>query len=177
VTDILDRIDAATADLCACGCNQPLDPHGASGWFAEQACQQRWNEQHATNPHDVYRRNDPAYATRTAARWVPPETAEQEQARLVAQQEARERIAADLRQAFDNAAVGVARFFEDLGKALRPLIVDLADSAERLRAAGVIDEAPPDDPMAKALYLRRNRNTGPKPQQRAPRRIDVRRSR
>lgn len=35
----------------------------------------------------------------------------------------------------------------------------------------------PTDPMQRALWLRRNRNTGPKPRPRAPRRIDARGSR
>jgi hypothetical protein len=174
MTDILAQIDAVTDERCACGCEQPLDPQGASGWFAGQACQQRWQERQATDPHDVYRRNDPAYVIRTAARWVPPETVEQQEARLAARQEARDRMVAEIRLALDEAAAGVTRFFEALGNALRPGLAELASAAKRLQAAGVIDEVVPDDPMARALYLRRNRNTGPKQPLRAPRRIDAR---
>jgi hypothetical protein len=41
-SDILDLIDNATEELCACGCGVRLDPAGASGWWATEACQARW---------------------------------------------------------------------------------------------------------------------------------------
>lgn len=40
--DILQTIDAATGDLCACGCGQPLDADGPSAWWATEDCQRRW---------------------------------------------------------------------------------------------------------------------------------------
>lgn len=58
MTDILDRIDAAVAEQCACGCGQALDPNGPSGWFATHACQWRWANQNVTDPADVYRQPD-----------------------------------------------------------------------------------------------------------------------
>lgn len=46
-SDPLDRIDATLDSRCACGCNQHLDPDGPSGWFATEACQHQWQQQHA----------------------------------------------------------------------------------------------------------------------------------
>jgi hypothetical protein len=40
--DILVTIDAAIAELCACGCRRPLDPNGPSAWWATEGCQARW---------------------------------------------------------------------------------------------------------------------------------------
>lgn len=58
MTDILDLIDNATQSLCACGCGIQLHPDGPSAWFASQDCQRRWGDSHATNPGDVYDRDD-----------------------------------------------------------------------------------------------------------------------
>ncbi len=151
MTDILDRIDAATAELCACGCSRPLDPDGPSGWWATELCQQIWQRGDRMNPGmRVVRLPDGGGLA------VDPEA---------------------VRAAMAQVAAGVARLFEDLGNAIRPLLVKLADTAEQMRAAGMIGETLPADPMERALYLRKHRNTGPKQQQRAPRRIDARRSR
>jgi hypothetical protein len=40
--DILDAIDAATEERCACGCGTRLDPDGPSGWWATEHCQATW---------------------------------------------------------------------------------------------------------------------------------------
>lgn len=58
VTDILDLIDNATEQRCACGCRAALDPDGPSAWFASQECQRRWGDARATDPQDVYDRPD-----------------------------------------------------------------------------------------------------------------------
>jgi hypothetical protein len=58
MADILDLIDNATQNLCACGCATKLAPDGPSAWFASQDCQRRWGDSHATNPGDVYDRDD-----------------------------------------------------------------------------------------------------------------------
>jgi hypothetical protein len=58
--DILDRIDAAIEERCACGCSRPLHPNGPSGFFASQDCQARWHARLASDPHDVYERDDAA---------------------------------------------------------------------------------------------------------------------
>lgn len=56
--DILDAIDAATEQRCACGCGRPLPADGLSAWFASQDCQHQWHQRHATEPDDVYDRDD-----------------------------------------------------------------------------------------------------------------------
>jgi hypothetical protein len=58
--DILERIDAAVAELCACGCGRTLDPDGPSAYYATPECQRRWAGAHATDPDDVYTRPDAA---------------------------------------------------------------------------------------------------------------------
>jgi hypothetical protein len=58
--DILDRIDDAIEERCACGCGQPLHRDGPSGFFASQQCQARWHAGQATDPDDVYERDDAA---------------------------------------------------------------------------------------------------------------------
>lgn len=71
MTGIIDQIDAAVAERCACGCNTALAPDGPSGWFATQGCQHRWAQRHATDPDDVYGRADAAMYPPDPARWVP----------------------------------------------------------------------------------------------------------
>lgn len=58
--DILDRIDDAIEERCACGCGRPLPADGPSGFFATQECQARWHAAQATSPDDVYERDDAA---------------------------------------------------------------------------------------------------------------------
>lgn len=58
--DILDRIDAAVDELCACGCGKPVPPDGASAYFASPECQRRWHSAQATDADAVYRRPDAA---------------------------------------------------------------------------------------------------------------------
>lgn len=65
-------------------------------------------------------------------------------------------------------AIGTA-----VGQAVAPMVA----AAEAAREAGLVPEEPPPDPMARALWLRQHRNTGPAVRQRAPRRIDPGRSR
>jgi hypothetical protein len=60
VADVLDQIDAALAQRCACGCDRPLDPDGPSAWFATADCQWTWQNSRATHPNDVYNRPDAA---------------------------------------------------------------------------------------------------------------------
>jgi hypothetical protein len=55
--------------------------------------------------------------------------------------------------------------FEDLGRSVRKSLEQLGPVVTRLREdlreAGVLPEVPPEDPKAKALWLRQHRNTGP----------------
>ncbi len=48
--DVLATIDDAVEGRCACGCGQPLDPDGPSGWFATEGCQWLWQRGHADEP-------------------------------------------------------------------------------------------------------------------------------
>lgn len=54
--------------------------------------------------------------------------------------------------------------------AIQPVVEQLAALA---RQAEMIRDDGPADPMERALWLRRNRNTGPKARQRAPRTLRV----
>jgi hypothetical protein len=58
------------------------------------------------------------------------------------------------------------QLFEDFGAAVREAVEQLGPVMDRLRedlrAAGVIPEEPPEDPQARALWLRQHRNTGPR---------------
>lgn len=74
--DVLDRIDAAVNQQCACGCRTPIGDASPSAYFASAACQSRWANRQATDPQDVYQRPDAAmYVGVDAARW-PLNTAE-----------------------------------------------------------------------------------------------------
>lgn len=68
-----------------------------------------------------------------------------------------------------------------LARALADAAHDLAPVARRfarnLQQHAARDEHAPDDPMARALWLRQRRHTGPAVRHRAPRRIDARTSR
>jgi hypothetical protein len=57
---ILDRIDDAVNQRCACGCGATLDPNGPSQWFASPDCQRIYSERQTTDPYDVYNRPDAA---------------------------------------------------------------------------------------------------------------------
>ena len=64
MTDILDLIDNATQNLCACGCGTRLPADGPSAWFASQDCQKLWSDSQATKPHEVYGRPEPWWSDR-----------------------------------------------------------------------------------------------------------------
>jgi hypothetical protein len=68
----------------------------------------------------------------------------------------------ELRRVFE-AIIAAA---EQLAAAALPQLRQLADDC---RAHGLVPETPPDDPMQRALWLRKHRNTGPRPRRRAPR--------
>ena len=50
MTDILATIDAATQNLCACGCGSKLAVDGPSAWFASEDCQARWSAARVPDP-------------------------------------------------------------------------------------------------------------------------------
>lgn len=64
---------------------------------------------------------------------------------------------------------GLAQVVRAVGEQLRPLMQQLARHAADCRQEL---EQPPSDPMERALWLRRRRNTGPRPAARSPRRVD-----
>lgn len=64
------------------------------------------------------------------------------------------------------AFAGIAGMIQHMARSLRPAMEQLA------RAQGV--DLGPTDPRERALWLRRNRNTGPKPVMRAPRSLGPR---
>ncbi|MGZ3140820.1 hypothetical protein ACVDFE_02205 [Lentzea chajnantorensis] len=68
-------------------------------------------------------------------------------------------------------------FLDGIRETVEVLAAAIEPAAEALRQLGLLVEEPPADPKARALWLRRNRNTGPARQQRAPRAITARRSR
>lgn len=70
--DVLADIDAATEGRCGCGCGAPITDASPSAWFASADCQAQWHARHATDPADVYRRDDAGYGwIEDAARWRP----------------------------------------------------------------------------------------------------------
>lgn len=75
----------------------------------------------------------------------------------------------------DHAARAVAEW----GRAINGFVDACRSAAEAAATlAGAMGDAPPTEPRARALWLRRNRNTGPQPaRRRAPRAINPRRSR
>lgn len=64
----------------------------------------------------------------------------------------------------------MSQFAAEACVAMRPVFERVTAAHDQLRSAGVIPEQPPTDPMERALYLRRNRNTGPAAQPLDPRR-------
>lgn len=68
--------------------------------------------------------------------------------------------------------IGVA--MRQLAEECLPAVREFANLAARCR---VLPDGPPADPMERALWLRRTRNTGPTDRRRAPRRIDPSRTR
>lgn len=60
MADVFATIDATLDGRCACGCGTVLVTDGPSVWFAGPAHQRRFEEAHATDPADVYRRTDAA---------------------------------------------------------------------------------------------------------------------
>jgi hypothetical protein len=61
----------------------------------------------------------------------------------------------------DEQARALRQLFEDFGRAVSGALEQLRPVMDSLREAGVLPEVPPEDPKAKALWLRQHRNTGP----------------
>ncbi|MFC6089445.1 hypothetical protein [Saccharothrix lopnurensis] len=79
------------------------------------------------------------------------------------------------------AAEAIGPVLAETLRALAPAVEQasraLSDMAKSLREMGLLDEAPPTEPQARALWLRQHRSTGPATRQRPPRSIHARRSR
>ena len=58
-------------------------------------------------------------------------------------------------------AEALSRMFADFRRAANEALAALGPVFEQLREAGVLPETPPEDPRAKALWLRQHRSTGP----------------
>ncbi len=170
--DILERIDAATDGLCACGCQAKLDPQGPSAYWATERCQMAW--QAGEDPHLQ------AARARTAARIARQRVARaaiRVGATTTLNREAVANAVADAEAAFRNFGEDLARLAQAWADHMKPALAQMAEVARQLRATGIITDEPPTDPMQRALWLRKNRNTGPSPKPRVPRRIDPRRAR
>jgi hypothetical protein len=190
MTDILDQIDAVTADLCACGCATPLPTGGLSAWFAGPDCQQRWHASRTDDPHTVMDARDamPGYGV-TAARWTPPEVLEAQAARAAeARRERAERAVArqlirsnqtttlnvtDVQDALRRAQAGLLEAWRQMAPTFRMIAEGLAHLHVECARYQERQSEGPSDPMERALWLRRNRNTGPKQQQWAPRSLGI----
>lgn len=73
-------------------------------------------------------------------------------------------------------AVGMRPIFDEVTRAFQGIADSLRPMVEALQRAGVLDQ-PATDPMARALHLRRTRNTGPAVRERPAARIDPTRTR
>lgn len=70
------------------------------------------------------------------------------------------------------ASRGLTRQFKQVGRHLAEQFRPVVEQLARLSAQLGQPPGPPSDPRERALWLRRNRNTGPGARLRAPRRLD-----
>lgn len=154
--DILDRIDATIEQRCACGCGAALRPDGPSAYFARESCQDRWR----LDQRDLARAERRRLREQRAGTTVSSPPTEVDREALLA--------------AFRH----VAQQLSELGRQVTAVMATLGAAVNRsvsafaaVQAAQAI-QVPPKDPRERALWHVRNRNTGPRQRQRAPRRID-----
>lgn len=189
--DILDRIDAAIYAMAArcAACETVLTANSPSLDYCNEACQATWFER-ATRPgrpprmpyippsmylSSVRMPEPPAWWLDPAAdghRITTPSTEESERPGRVQRELAR--LSATLTD-FANSADGLVTAWRGILRLFRKAIATI--SAHITAAFADIDRTPPGeqeptDPKERALWLRRHRNTGPKPKRRPPRRID-----
>ncbi len=186
MTDILDRIDAAVAEQCACGCGITLRPDGPSGWFATQDCQRRWADQNVHDPGDVYRRadandwtihrqperNEPTWTA--AADIAPGQMVELRADGRAYPVEAGRTYTLRVKLAFSAASFydQMRAAFEHVNASLAPVVRQAQECArDVLESIAARNPEPPTDPRERALWHVRNRNTGPKPRLRAPKNL------
>lgn len=79
--DILDQIDAATYNLCMCGCRTPLDPDGPSAYYIDAAHQQGWMRDQTTRPSEVH---GTEFVDPDQMRWRPDLVTDADDSNLIA---------------------------------------------------------------------------------------------
>lgn len=190
----LAAIDDATERRCS-QCHKPLPAESVSEWWCGPACQWGWHGADATDPGAVYSRADaaPVFVGRDGAR-VPlrpagiragfnpggvlprPSVSQEELAR--AAQSGGPTAPGRPGAVGPSTGPGAARVH-----AVPPGVPGGVPGSRRRGRPGPTHGChaprcvPPDDPQTRALEHVRNRNTGPRDSQRAPRRIDPRRNR
>lgn len=181
--DILDEIDAtiaATTSPCA-ACGTRLPPNWASFFYCDEDCQKSWlirEARPAARPrrpipyllpltyHDLIRMPDPP------SWWLDPAVTGH-------------RVTTPDSEATAQSARFLAGLFRDIGdvftRFVETISAQITAAFSHIERSGLprtleqLNPQEPTDPMERALWFRRNRNTGPKPsKQRAPRRIDPR---
>lgn len=84
-------------------------------------------------------------------------------------------LVAEASRRWREAVASIAPAMDAMTRAFAEAARQMARNAQSISAlAEQLDDQPPADPMARALYLRQNRNTGPEPRKRAPRKLSPR---
>lgn len=151
----LASIDATVDGLCACGCGRKLSDSSRSGWWATEKCQKLW-QLAQVRPNEAEQRQ--LARQRAERRRLRQSFASagyymsEEDAQRVAEQI--QRGMAEMSEAMRRFGEQLAVVFDEIGRQLAPLM-------EEMERAEVLEQEPPTDPRERALWLRRNRNTGP----------------
>lgn len=160
VTDIIASIEAATASVCG-WCQTPLKPDSSSPDFCSELHQSCWHTHH----------RDP--------RVLAAPTGDRDES-IVAHLPVTMRLEVDT-AAFVERMAALQALFADVARIFAESLTASFRATEQafrgMRAAYMIEDEAPADPKARALALRRSRNTGPAIHRRAPKRIDATRTR
>lgn len=196
--DVLQRIDEAIAGLCECGCGTGLKAGGPSAYYVDATHQRRWQESQATDPQDVYSRPDAAaYPVcdsaqqrlreddSVAIQYAGQTYIVEDNAGILSQPDGRwsigwntspEHVASYVPGDF-RLHERFARLEFDFSSAATRLVDAIRQLGCTFEALHLASQEPPSNPMERALWLRKHRNTGPRERARVPRRIDATRSR
>ena len=202
---VLAAIDAAVTPTCG-HCTQPIPTDGVSDWFCGPDCQRKWAAAHHSTGQ-LPAGNDDLSGIDDTMVWAPNAAARradaqrqliEQAARNVAererkaadrrawwesltpqqQQAERQRWAEETRAMLSAIGEGYTAAMGVLVQAFRPLAESVKRMQQQFIGAGAIAEPAPEDPRERALWLLRNRNTGPQPgRRRAPRNITPTRTR